>query len=564
MLTEVVVRDLGVIEHASIVLGPRMTALTGETGAGKTMIVEALSLLLGGRADSIMVRVGADEARVDGRFDTAEGERILSRVVSRSGRSRAYIDGHPVTVGQLAELGISLVDIHAQHGHQSLLSVLSQREALDQFGRVDLSTLHAARADLHRVDAQLAAIGGDERARMRELDLLRFQFTELQAAGLDNPAEDQVLSTEEALLAGAVAHQEAAVSALEALRGDGGVRDSIGAAMAALARREPFVQIELRLSALLADAEDLIGEIRALSERIEEDPERLAALRARRHLLRDLQRKYGEDVTAMIVYRDELAARIGELTSHEARAASLEAERRAAMLAVRVAAESVRAARSAAAAPLAAAVQKRLTALAMPKAQLSVRVGAAADNNAADPIGADHVGSDDGSDVCFLLAANPGVPLLPLAKVASGGELARSMLALRLALLEGRVALGAMPDTLVFDEVDAGIGGAAAVAVGIALAELGAKGQVLVVTHLAQVAAKADHHLAVTKAQTRKNTSTSVSVLTGEARVAEIARMLGGSATSEAGRRHAEELLTAEPSVVHSRGRRGGNVKSRG
>lgn len=569
MLTEVVVRDLGVIEHASIVLGPRMTALTGETGAGKTMIVEALSLLLGGRADSIMVRVGADEARVDGRFDTAEGERILSRVVSRSGRSRAYIDGHPVTVGQLAELGISLVDIHAQHGHQSLLSVLSQREALDQFGRVDLSTLHAARADLHRVDAQLAAMGGDERARMRELDLLRFQFTELQAAGLDNPAEDQVLSTEEALLAGAVAHQEAAVSALEALRGDGGVRDSIGAAMAALARREPFVQIELRLSALLADAEDLIGETRVLSERIEEDPERLAALRARRHLLRDLQRKYGEDVTAMIVYRDELAARIGELTSHEARAASLEAERRAAMLAVRVAAESVRAARSAAAAPLAAAVQKRLTALAMPKAQLSVRVGAAADNNAADnigadPIGADHVGSDDGSDVCFLLAANPGVPLLPLAKVASGGELARSMLALRLALLEGRVALGAMPDTLVFDEVDAGIGGAAAVAVGIALAELGAKGQVLVVTHLAQVAAKADHHLAVTKAQTRKNTSTSVSVLTGEARVAEIARMLGGSATSEAGRRHAEELLTAEPSVVHSRGRRGGNVKSRG
>ncbi len=554
MLTEVVVKDLGVIEHASIVLGPRMTALTGETGAGKTMIVEALSLLLGGRADSIMVRVGADEARVDGRFETSDGERILSRVVARSGRSRAYIDGHPVTVGQLAEVGGSLVDIHAQHGHQSLLSAASQRDALDQFGRIDLSVLQAARASLHHIDAQLVAMGGDERARMRELDLLRFQHAELQAAALENPDEDRVLATEEGMLAGAVAHRDAAVIALEALRGEGGVRDSIGVAMGAVHRREPFNEIEQRLAALLADAEDLIGETRALSEQIDEDPERLTAIRARRQLLRDLQRKYGEDVAAMIRYEAELASRIEEITSHEARAAALEADRRKTVLAVCKAADSVRAARQLATQPLGAAVQKRLTALAMPKAQLSVRVDATTDS----------VGADDGSDVCFLLAANPGAPLLPLAKVASGGELARSMLALRLALLEGRVALGAMPDTLVFDEVDAGIGGAAAVAVGKALAELGADGQVLVVTHLAQVAAQADHHLAVTKAQGRKSTSTSVAVLTGEARVAEIARMLGGSATSEAGRRHAEELLTPEPRVVQSRGRRGGSVKSRG
>lgn len=554
MLTEVVVRDLGVIEHASIVLGPRMTALTGETGAGKTMIVEALSLLLGGRADSIMVRVGADEARVDGRFDTSEGERVLSRIVSRSGRSRAYIDGHPVTVGQLADVGGLLVDIHAQHGHQSLLGAASQREALDQFGRIDLSKLHSARAALHHIDSQLAAMGGDERARMRELDLLRFQHAELIAAGLDHPDEDRTLAAEEAMLAGAVAHQEAAVTALEALRGEGGVRDSIGAAIGAVSRREPFVAIEQRLTTLLADAEDLIGETRALSERIEEDPERLTAVRARRNLLRDLLRKYGEDVAAMIRYQDELATRIDELTSHEARAATLETDRRTAVGAVRKTADLVRAARQAASQPLAAAVQKRLGALAMPKAQLAVTVGTSVDVN----------GADDGSEVCFLLAANPGAPLLPLAKVASGGELARSMLALRLALLEGRVALGAMPDTLVFDEVDAGIGGAAAVAVGSALAELGSNGQVLVVTHLAQVAAKADHHLAVTKAQGRKSTSTSVAVLVGEERVSEIARMLGGSATSEAGRRHAEELLTAEPAVVQSQGRRGGNVKSRG
>ena len=554
VLTEVVVRDLGVIERTSLLLGPRMTALTGETGAGKTMIVEALSLLLGGRAESLMVRVGADEARVDGRFDTAEGERILTRVVSRNGRSRAYIDGQPVTVGQLADAGKALVDIHAQHGHQSLLSAASQRDSLDLFGRIDVEPLHAARTRLHDIDRQLAALGGDERARTRELDLLRFQYSELDAAALDHPDEDQSLAASEALLANAVAHRDAAATALEVLRGENGARDAIGAAIAAVHRREPFVQIEQRLVAALADIDDLIAEVRSLSESIDEDPEQLAALRVRRQLLRDLQRKYGDDVAAMIAYRDEVSAKILELSSHEARAASLEQQRVGAVDAVRSAAHAVKVARQQTADPLASAVQKRLGALAMPKARLSVRVAESLDA----------VGVDDGSDVCFLLAANPGAPLLPLAKVASGGELARSMLALRLALLEGRVALGAMPDTLVFDEVDAGIGGAAAVAVGEALAELGRDGQVLVVTHLAQVAAKADHHVAVTKAQGRTSTATSVTPLTGEQRVSEIARMLGGSSTSEVGRLHAEELLASQPRTAPTRGRRGGSVKSRG
>jgi DNA repair protein RecN (Recombination protein N) len=237
MLTEVVVSDLGVIEKASVVLGPRLTALTGETGAGKTMIVEALSLLLGGRAESMMIRVGADEARIDGRFETPSGECVLTRVLSPSGRSRAYIDGNPVTVGQLAELGRSLVDVHAQHGHQSLLGAAAQRDALDEFGRVDRTELVSARKALHDIEDRLSAMGGDERARARELELLRFQHTELADAGLDNPNEDRELAAEEALLAGAVAHREAAALALEALRGDNGARDQVGVALSAAPTR---------------------------------------------------------------------------------------------------------------------------------------------------------------------------------------------------------------------------------------------------------------------------------------------------------------------------------------
>jgi DNA repair protein RecN (Recombination protein N) len=533
MLIEVVVRDLGVIEHVSVLPGAHMTALTGETGAGKTLIVEALSLLLGGRAESLMVRPGAEEARVDGRFEIDGEERVLTRVVSRAGRSRAYLDGHPVTVAQLAEVGAGLVDVHGQHAHQSLLSHAAQREALDAFGRVDRSKLVALRNEIHEIEARLSEFGGDERSRMRELDLLQFQFGELDAADLRDPAEDKQLAAEEVLLAGAVAHQEAGTTALAALRDEGGVRDSLGVALGSLAKREPFELLESRLNSILADSNDVIAELRSLVDGIEEDPERLQQIRLRRQLLRDLQRKYGEDLTAVMAFRDELHERIVELSSHEARAAALEAERAETIKRVHSAAAQVRSARLKAIEPLGVAIQSRLKGLAMPKARLAVEI---------EP-SHDAYGADEGADVRFLLAANPGSALLPLAKVASGGELARSMLALRLALLEGRVALGGIPDTLVFDEVDAGIGGAAATAVGEALAELGQGRQVIVVTHLAQVAAKADHHISVAKVQEEQRTFTAVSVIVGTDRVAEVARMLGGKAESEAGRRHAEELL---------------------
>ncbi len=537
MLVELVVRNLGVIDNVTVLPGSAMTALTGETGAGKTLIVGAVSLLLGARADAVMVRPGCDEARIDGRFETDGVERVLTRVVTSAGRSRAYIDGSPVTIGQLEEVGAKLVDLHGQHAHQSLLSPAAQRYALDAYGRVDRSALIEARSKMAELDRQLAALGGDERARARELDLLRFQAAEIDQAKLDDPDEDQALAKEEDLLGDALAHREAAASALAALRDDGGARDALGLAAGALHRRAPFSEIEARVQTLVAELEDVIGELRGSVDGIEDDPERLNDVRVRRQLIRDVLRKYGESIATVTDYRNELEAQIGDLSSHEERAAAIETEREKLRVHMIAHGRVIAAARRKAASKLAVSIEARLGDLAMAKAKLGIEV-------------LDHpdaLGIDEGADVRFLLAANPGSPLQPLSKVASGGELARTMLALRLALLEGRVALGGIPDTLIFDEVDAGIGGQAAVAVGHALAELGEGRQVIVVTHLPQVAARGAQHLVVEKVSTGKSTSTVVTAQNRDGRIVELARMLAGHPDSDAGRRHAEELLDERP-----------------
>lgn len=533
MLTELVVRDLGVIEDLGLLLGPGMTALTGETGAGKTLLVGAIELLLGGRADPAFVRQGADEARVDGRFDSDGVETVLTRVVSRQGRSRAYVDGLPVTVSQLSEVGRSLVDLHGQHAHQTLLVAAAQRGALDDYGAVDRSALVAARQHVREINDRLVGLGGDERVRNREIDLLRFQVSELLAADLVDPDEDASLKDEEELLADAVAHQDAAVTAVAALHDDGGALDLIASAVSALQRRRPYEEFEQRLRSLAAELLEVSTDLRAEGERIDNDPTRQEHLRSRRQLLRDLQRKYGEDVAALIAFRNEAQLRLQELESHDQCARELEADRTAALAVVRSAADVVRVKREATVGPLASAVQRRLRDLAMPKARVHIETGSWRDD----------MGADEGGDVRFMLAANSGGELLPLSKVASGGELARSMLALRLALLEGRVALGGIPATLVFDEVDAGIGGTAAVAVGQALAELGRDRQVLVVTHLPQVAAQADAQMLVTKSDHETLTRTVVVTLDRDARVVELSRMLAGHPESSSGRLHAEELL---------------------
>nr|MBA3605315.1 AAA family ATPase [Acidimicrobiia bacterium] len=341
MLAELHIENLGVIERLDLVLGPGLTAVTGETGAGKTMIVEALELLVGGRADATIVRPGATEARIDGRFVDAARELVLTRVVPADGRSRAYVDGRPATVGALADATIGIVDLHGQHAHQSLLGAATQRHALDRFGGVDLEPLRAARARLTELDAELAALGGDERARAREIDLLRFQVDELDAAGLAHPDEDSELERLEDTLADAVGHRHAGAECHAALVADGGGRDAVAMAMAALGDRAPFRDLAVRLGSALADLDDIVAELRSVADGIDDDPQRLAEVRERRQLLRDLCRKYGDDLGAVLDFRDDAVARLDELARFDQRAAELDVVRAAAVDGERVAASAV-------------------------------------------------------------------------------------------------------------------------------------------------------------------------------------------------------------------------------
>ena len=531
MLHELHIESMGVIESLDLVLLPGLTAFTGETGAGKTMLIEAINLLVGGRADPSMVRAGATEARVEGRFVVGDDEYIVARVIPTDGRSRAYVNGRLATAATLAELGARTVDLHGQHAHQSLLSTAAQREALDRFCATDLEPLRSARARLTEIDAALAALGGDQRSRAREIDLLRFQVGELAGAAITDADEDDLLRTEEDALADAAAHRQAGQVALMALidggvdggPSDGGGRaaaDGIGLAMQALGGRAPFDDFGIRLRAVAAELADIGHDLRAFNERLEEDPERLAEIRERRQLLRDMRRKYGDTLADVIAFRVEAEDRLAELEGYEHRVAELEHQRSEAVATERDAAHTVAETRRAGAGRLATSVRDVVRSLAMPHAEMEITVCSEA----------------PGDDVTFLIAANPGLPLLPLSRVASGGELARTMLALRLVLTEA-------PETLVFDEVDAGIGGTAATAVAESLARLGRRHQVMVVTHLAQVAALADSQIMVTKRVVAKVTTASARSVDGAERVDEIARMLSGEQAGDSARVHAADLL---------------------
>jgi DNA repair protein RecN (Recombination protein N) len=527
MLVELRVRDLGVIEDISLVLGPGMTALTGETGAGKTLVVEALDLLLGGRPDPTLVRSGAAEAFVEGRFVTepdgaeAETETILTRSIPSTGRSRAWVDGRMATQTVLAEAGGELVDLHGQHAHQSLLEASHQRAALDQFAGVDTAALTAARARVRNLDAEIRELGGDERERAREADLLRYQLEEIKAASIAGPDEDELLQVEQARLSDSTGLREAATAAVGELDAEqSGVLDALGRAVAHLEGREPFAQLEIRARGIQADASDLVSDLRNVTETWDDDPQRLAEVSQRRGSLAELRRKYGADLGEVIEYAEKVEGRLIELESTGDRLAKLMEERAGAATDLAKVEARIQKQRRKAAPKLAAIVEENLRTLAMPSATIEVSVGEEA----------------AGDEVRFLLSANPGEPVQPLSKVASGGELARAMLALRLVVAGGR-------PTLVFDEVDAGIGGAAAEAVGRALGSLGRRHQVLVVTHLPQVAAFAESQFVVEKSVDRGRTRAVLHRVEAEERVEEMARMLSGRPASESGRRHARELL---------------------
>ena len=556
---ELRVVNLGVIEDQTILLGPGLTAVTGETGAGKTLLVDAISLLIGGPADTSLVAPGATEARIEGRFelngspggDAPEGEEspldgpevILTRVLPASGRSRSYVNGRMVAAAELADLGRSLVDIHGQHAHQSLLSPAAQRRALDGAFDIDTAPVDAARRSIRELTQARAELGGDPRERARQTDLLSYQLREIETAGVEDPDEDDALLKEEELLGDAAGLVGAAASVYESLAGEDGVGDRLGGAVAAAANRGPLQELHGRLAALQDELSDVAAAARTLAESVEDDPARLAAVSERRHVLTELRRKYGGTLGEVISYQEELQKRLSELASHDQRASELEAALDQAGHDLRGAQEKVWSARQKAGPQLARSVEAELRELAMPKARFDVEIGP-------DP-------SEE--SVTWLLGANPGLPLLPLAKVASGGELARTMLATR--LVTGPRAEGG-PTTLIFDEVDAGVGGEAAVAVGRALAALGRDHQVLVVTHLPQVAAFASAHLTVSKdvvsAPGGDRTVAAARPVEGPDRVVEIARMLSGRPDSDSARVHAEELLAGATGKAGASPNRGG------
>ena len=542
MLVELRVRDLGVIADLDLVIGPGMTALTGETGAGKTLVVEALELLLGGRADASIVRAGASEAFVEGRFITGDREVVLSRAVPIDGRSWAYVDGRMAPASLLSEKGDDLVDLHGQHVHQSLLHQAAQREALDRFAGADLDEVAQAREELAGIDARLAELGGDPQVLARTVGLLRFQLDEIASAAIIAADEDDQLAAEESLLAHIGELRAATAEARDALVGSDasqsraalGATDLLGTAIARLASHEALSDLAAPLRAAQADVEDVARELRLREERLEEDPERLEAVRRRLQVFADLRRKYGPSLADVIEFAGATRAELADLEDAGQTRDALAARRVGAAAALRQAEERLGACRRQAAPKLAAAVEAHLQELALSGARLEVRIGE-------DP---------PGSDVEFLLGANPGEPLLPFSKVASGGELARAMLATRL-------VLSAAPPTLVFDEVDAGVGGEAALAVGRALCAIGRDHQVLVVTHLAQVAAFADQQVLVSKSELQGRTVARARPVTGEDRVVELSRMLSGHPDSAAARRHAKELLAMAASSSITRDRSG-------
>lgn len=558
MIEEMRLRGLGVIADATLPVGAGFTAITGETGAGKTMVVTGLGLLLGQRADSGAVRAGSAAASVDGvwlvdeegpvadRVRDAGGdvepltggraELMLGRTLNSEGRSRATVGGRSAPVGVLADLADLLVVVHGQSDQLRLRTAAAQRDALDRFGGEPVAiALAAYRAAYDRARATVRELDGlvaarDERAR--EADDLRAALADIEAA---EPAagEDEALAQRAERLANVEELRESAALAHAALSNEDDAPDAVtlvGEARRALERAAVSDESLQGLAEQAADLgyrmTDLAAAVASyLADLDESGPTELAAVEERRAVLAGLVRAHGS-LEQAIALGATGALRLAELEDDDSRVERLEAERDEAARALDEAAAALTAARTGAAERLGAAVTEELRALALPDARVEVTVGAGAETAA---------GRDD---VAILLAPHPGADPRPVSRGASGGELSRVMLAIEV------VIAGTDPvPTFVFDEVDAGIGGAAAIEVGRRLARLAQTSQVIAVTHLAQVAAFANNHLSVVKANDGSVTSSSVQRLDGAAREAEMARLLSGLADSDAALTHARELL---------------------
>jgi DNA repair protein RecN (Recombination protein N) len=576
VLEEIRIRGLGVIDDALLELAPGLTVLTGETGAGKTMVVTGLGLLFGGRADSGVVRVGVDRALVEGRLQVAaddpateraleagaeldDGALLLARSLTGEGRSRAYVGGRAVPASLLADLAETSLAVHGQSDQSRLLRPTHQRDALDHYAgsavATPLGAYTEAYAQLQALDDELGELTSRSRERAQEADLLRFGLEEVEA--LDpQPGEEAALAAEEDRLANADTLRKAAAGAHDALLGAGdGPEGADAAALVAAAQSglaaagahdEALAGLASRVSEIGYLLTDVAGDLASYAAGIDVDPARLAAVGDRRAALSRLIRKYGDEdgtVVEVLAWSQRAAERVTTLDTDDDRISTL-ADRRVALVAgLTATAEAVSVARGKAAHRFAAAVSSELPALAMPDAHLFVEVTQRDAGDATSEallvngrrLGFAAHGIDD---VEMLLCAHVGAPPRPLQRGASGGELSRVMLAVEVVLA------GADPvPTLVFDEVDAGVGGRAAVEVGSRLAALARTAQVLVVTHLPQVAAFADQHLVVRKSSDGAVTRSGVVTLDEAGRLLELSRMLAGLEESEAAQAHAQELL---------------------
>ncbi len=553
MLTSLAIRDFAIIDELELAFEPGLNVMTGETGAGKTIIVEALKLVLGGRASSELIRSGSERASVTAVFDAAnlpkaarealedagvpcDEELIVHRSIGAGGKGRIAISGVPVTAAVLKTAMMHLVDVSSQHEHQLLLEEPRHPGVLDAFG--GLGTVADAYREAHQrlaaAAADLAAMEASERSAAERLEFLQFQLKELNDAAPE-PGEEERIEAERGRLKHAVLLKEKSGNAEELLAGEEtSAAAAIDRALQCLAACAPFepqaAAWQEGLARARIEVQDVARELGRYTEAMSADPGRLEELEERMHRLRALARKHGGTLADAIRRREEISAEVERFQHFDEHLEERRAECTRLNDARRAAAKSLSTARRKAAASMGERVSAELGSLGMKKAQFAVRLEER-EETAWDESGPD--------EVAFLFSPNPGEPARPLARIASGGELSRVMLGIKSALAKGEgIAL-----TAIFDEVDSGIGGAIAAVVGRKLADLAADRQVIAITHLPQVAVHGRHHLRIAKHVKAGRTITTLEPLAAKGRVEEIARMLAGEGITEAAVRHAKELL---------------------
>ncbi len=555
MLTELRIANFAVIDRLTLQFSTGFHVFTGETGAGKSILVDAIALLVGGRATTDVIRAEAEEAEVEAAFTLPEHQALLARfrdsgvlepqdtdliirrVIARTGRNRVYLNGRLTPLHVLEALAGTLLDLHGQHDQQSLLAAGAQLNAVDEFG--GLAATRAAYThryeDLKAGQRTLEEVKRQQHERTQREDYLRYQFRELEAAALA-PGEEESLLMERKRLAHVKRLRDLGEEAYDRLYGsDGSVLKELSVAENRLAEVTSVDETASEWNTLCRDAtvnlQEVTRQLRAYLQGLEQDPERLSAVEDRLHAIQQLKRKHGGSFESVLAKAAELREELTQFEGSEARIEELQGQVDRNAEEVRALARSLSEARVRAAGRLEARVKKELGSLRMGETQLQVVVTANPDLSACTATGWDRVD--------YLLSANPGEPPLPLAKVASGGELSRVMLALKTVLAER----DAVP-TLIFDEVDAGVGGAVAEVMGRRLKALGAHHQVFCITHLPQVASKADHHFVVEKVVQQKRTVARARRLEAKAREDEIARMLGGLTITQSVRQTAAEMVS--------------------